>query len=256
MSDEILKFLNSRDIDCVLVDGTIRIGSLEHFRQREGAAWIADADEATTHVYLDGRRSLTGPSSGVGSEPWSPVAGQGAIQLSAGVKGTIEDTGFSYRHPECFVFCASIGEPEILIQSMCRDAEEPYDACVEIKLPMGLLTDRIFRKGRVRELNTPVKSVFRKPTFGRVTYDSVVEKAGNQPASLPSPFRKRPVFKSQSEIRILFVPRIPINQEYLTIELPSPRQMFAERFRALPESLDRTQLLHQVAPAASASDIA
>jgi hypothetical protein len=150
MAEQIFKFLDSKNIDDMLVRGTIRVSTLSHFRKLEGDDWIADRNEATTIVNVNEPVVLT--ASGGKFEPWRPDGAMGAIELGDGPL-SLNNMVFAYQHHDCFIFCASAGEKETLTQAMCRDAVQPYDVCVRIRVPFEQFVHRVFYRGVVLELN-------------------------------------------------------------------------------------------------------
>jgi len=142
MPNDLFKFVKSTYIDDVVKRGTVRISTLSHFRKLEGGPWIADPNEATTIVDASGALLASGAGEAV-SDPWTPPGfGKSALAQDG---GTIRFSDhLSYTFPDCFIFCLSCGERNTLIQAMCRDAHEPYDAAVRISVPLELLAHRLF----------------------------------------------------------------------------------------------------------------
>jgi hypothetical protein len=141
----------------------------------------------------------------------------------------------SYVHPDCFIFCASEGEREKLIQTMCRDAKQPYQAAIRILLPLSLIAHKIFWRGAIVEVdNLPVRRFFQMVSSGPVTYDAFEHHHAAGQAPAPSPFKKHPDFEPQSEVRVVLVPAQDVGREQLTIKLPHPEKIFAEEFRSIP----------------------
>lgn len=235
MSCQIFKFLDPNNVDDMLVRGTVRISTLSHFRKLEGEKWIADADEATTVVNASGA-VVHSASDEPQFETWGPPGFTNLSKASSG--GWIifgADARLSYVHPNCFIFCASQGEKETLVQAMCRDAKQPYEAAIRILLPLSLLAHRIYWRGTILELdNQPVRRFLQLVSSGPVTYDAVEHHHAAGQAPAPSPFRKHPDFAPQSEVRIVLVPVQDLGRDQLTIKLPHPEKIFAEEFRSIP----------------------
>jgi hypothetical protein len=219
----------------MLVDGTVRISTLSYYRKLEGDRWIADPDEATTVVNAGGA-VVTSESEEPQFETWSPAGFIKGVAARAGGKITFNaDARLSYLHPDCFIFCASQGEREKLIQTMCRDAKEPYDAGIRILLPLALFAHRVFWRGTIIELgNKPVRQLFQTVSSGPVTYDAIEHHHAAGQAPSPSPFKKHPDFAPQSEVRIVLVPIRDLERDQLTVKLPHPEKVFAEEFRSIP----------------------
>jgi len=218
-----------------LVRGTVRISTFSYFRKLEGAPGIGDPDEASTIVDAGGA-IVTSDSEETQEEPWRvegfrPLVGAqtgGKVIFAPGVK-------VRYVRDDRFIFCASQGERDRLVQAMCRDAEKPYEACVRILVPLDLLAHRIFWRGTIIELDDqPVRQHFQMVSSGPVSYDAVEHHhaAGRAPA--PSPFMKRSDFAPQSEVRIVLVPIRDVERDQLTVKLPHPEKIFAEEFRSIP----------------------
>jgi hypothetical protein len=233
MAEQIFKFLDSKNINDMLVRGTIRVSTLSHFRKLEGDDWIADRNEATTIVNVNEPVVLS--ASGGKSEPWRPEGAMGAIAVVGDGSITLDNMVFGYQHEDCFIFCASVGEKESLTQAMCRDAVQPYDACIRVRVPFEQFVHRLFYRGVVLELDARVQSLFRKPRFERVVYDAVERDHSLGQAPAPSPFRKHPKFAAQSELRIVLTPVREVGREQLTIKIPHPEKLFLEEFRSVPE---------------------
>jgi hypothetical protein len=235
MSGQIFKFLKPKYVDGMLVGGTVRISTLSYYRKLEGDRWIADPDEATTVVNAGGA-VVTSESEEPQFETWSPAGFTKGVVARAGGKITFNaDARLSYVHSDCFIFCASQGERGKLVQAMCRDAKEPYQAAVRILLPLTLFAHRIFWRGTIIELdNQPVRRHFQMVSSGPVTYDAVEHHWASGQAPPPSPFKKHPDFAPQSEVRIVLVPVRDLGHENLTVKLPHPEKIFAEEFRSIP----------------------
>jgi hypothetical protein len=106
---------------------------------------------------------------------------------------------------------------------MCRDADDPYDACVGIRVPFCILAHRIFHRGRIVELNNrKVSSVFARTAFDRVRYEAIVHHHSAGVAPAPDPFQKDPFFERQSEARIVLYPKEQIDLKQMTVQLPRP----------------------------------
>jgi hypothetical protein len=235
MSGQIFKFLDPKNVDDVLVRGTIRISTLAYFRKLEGVDWIADANEATTVVNAGGA-VVTSESEEPQFETWGPAGFTKLFSAKTGGKITFRaDVRLSYVYPDCFIFCASQGEREKLIQAMCRDAKQPYEAGIRILLPLSLIAHRLFWRGTIIELdNQPVRRHFQMVSSGPVTYDAIEHHHAAGQAPAPSPFKKHPDFAPQSEVRIVLVPIKDFERDQLTVKLPHPEKIFAEEFRSIP----------------------
>jgi hypothetical protein len=235
MARGFFKFLNSQHIDAVLSGGTVTASRLSYFRKLEGDPWIADPDEATTVVRAGGASISAGLGQSA-SEAWSPAGYENLCVARDG--GTIRfssDARLSYQFPDCFIFSTSLGDRGQLIQAMCRDAEQPYDAAVRILVSLEELAHKILYRGIVVELdNEPARRVFSAVRSRSVTYDAVDHHHAGGHAPEPLPFRKHPFYAAQSEARIVLFPGREIGFERLTIKLPNPEKIFAEEFRRAP----------------------
>jgi len=229
------KFLSAQPIDRMILDGTVRISTLAHFRGLEGSQWIADRNEGVTNVKVTNAAVRSGEGGAQAGEPWRPHGFHPIVQASGNSRIGFDSCIFSYAHPEVYVFCFSVGNLETLTQAMCRDAAVPYDACVRIIVPPELLAHRLLNRGSIIELgDKPAKHYFARFSAQAVTYDwrEHQHSAGQAPA--PSPFQKDPFFQSQSEFRIVLYPKSPMEQQHLTIRLPHPEKVFSEEFREVP----------------------
>src|SRR3569832_306275 len=179
----LFKFLNSQHLDYMVRDGTIRMSTLSHFRALEGDKWIADPNEATTIVNIETETPHGNEGPEPYGEPWRPAGYPACVQVSGGAKLIFKNVQFAYPHPDCFIFCMSCGLLEALTQSMCRDAEQPYDACVHKQVPPDLLAHRILSPGRIVELHgEPVRRYFSRVNAKLVTYDWIAYHASTGPA--------------------------------------------------------------------------
>jgi hypothetical protein len=156
---ECYEFLNTADIDKVIVDGTIKISSATYFRELEAVGgWgaIADPLEAASLLTIKDRLDLTENSAelemankaniGLGSfEQFAKVSGGGRIVLHPGA-------GFVHTTPEVFMYSAAAGELNDLTKAMCIDAEKRYDACLKI-IDLAALRARIFEAGWILGLD-------------------------------------------------------------------------------------------------------
>jgi hypothetical protein len=227
--------VKSTYIDEVLKLGTIRISTLSHFRKLERKPWIADPNEATTIVDASGATITSGPGQTI-SDTWTPPGfGTSAASRDGGTICFTDDAKLSYRFPDCYIFCLSFGEKKALIQAMCVDACDPYDAAVRISVPLGLLAHRMFYRGVVEELNNePVRRLFVEKECDQVTYREIVHHHSAGVAEPPSPFVKERRFAAQSEARIVLHPRLGLARDWLTIRLSEPEKIFVEEFRTEP----------------------
>lgn len=232
MTDQLLKFLRSEHIEHLIQEGTVRISRLSYFRVLEGNRWIADPDEATTIVDAGGA-ILAAQAGEIITDNWTPPGFTQTAKASDG--GAIifgSQVQLRYQMPDSFILCISLGEREQLVNAMCRDAKDPYDAAVQVLIPLDLLAHRIYYRGTIVELDhLPVQRAFSRFSFGCVEYDARPHHHTAGPAPEPSPFRKHADFASQSEARIVFEPMLNLQEQYLTIRLPKPERIFTEAFR-------------------------
>jgi hypothetical protein len=231
------KFLDTRDIDRVIVDGTLKVSSASHYRTLDEGKWGAIADP------LEAASLLTVPDNFVIREnsPELEIAnkaniGLGAFQKFAAVSGggqiNISGAKFIHATTELFIYSAAVGDLNRLTAEMCVKAERPYNACLKIA-DMGALRERIFDTGRIRGLDCKVSDLFEPGLIQRVEYEDRTRDIREGPVVEPSPFKKETRFKSQSEVRLLLVPKstASIPRQELIIEIPDPRSLFEEVFR-------------------------
>jgi hypothetical protein len=225
----VYKFLHSAHRSAVLNEGTIKVGSLSHYRTLEGGdQWIADR--------LEGRIEIE-PGEVTVSEhedkvtPLLPhslrhhlrVESGGMIHYAPGVKITIE-------HPDVYIFSASLGDLTTLQETMCRGSQEQYDSCIGIR-SVELLAHRAFFRGTVLNLNSVKMSrVFRGFQCSAVSYVSLSRTQESGRAPEVSPFLKDAKFEEQREFRIAFWPQQSIELPSLIIKLPRPDQLFDSVF--------------------------
>ena len=233
------KFLNSRDVDKVIVDGTIKVSSATYFRELEAVGgWgaIADPLEAASLLTIKNRLDLTENSTelemvnkaniGLGSfQQFAQVSGGGRIVIHSGV-------GFVHTTPEVYIYSAAAGELKDLTTAMCVEAEKPYDACLKI-VDLSALRARIFEAGWVLGLDRKVRDIFEPGVIQPVRYEPRSRDISEGPVIEPSPFKKALRYKPQSEVRLLLNPKdgTPIPKEPLIIKIPDPASLFQEVFR-------------------------
>jgi hypothetical protein len=231
------KFLDSADIDKVIVNGTLVVSSFECFRKLEESQWgaIADPLDAASELTVGGPFIIRENSPELETVNKANI-GLGMFQKFANVSGggTIDISGARFVHaiPNLFIFSAAVGELNELTTEMCVNAERRYDACLRI-LDLAALRRRIFEAGRIPDLNCRVSDVFEPGLIGAVEYEARSRDIREGVAIEPSPFKKDVKFKHQSEIRMLFVPKdqAEIPKERLIIEIPDPASLFKEVFR-------------------------
>jgi hypothetical protein len=238
--DRTYKFLNSQHFDNVLTGGTIKLGSLTHYRGVEAdPQWISDRLEGRVEINAGGESGIVItehdnpldrmlPPSLVGRHAVARSGGR--IIIRPGVKMLIS--------PEInpFIFSASKGPLRPLIDEMCGTSPQPYDACIGIK-DIALLAHRLFYRGIVGELgNAKVSQVFTHFVCRPVSYDNLSRGSEHGQAPEASPFLKDIKFASQREIRVALFPRAPIANTTLIVQLPRPDQLFSEVFREVPSS--------------------
>jgi len=231
------KFIDSGDIEKVIIDGTLKASSFEHFRQLEEAQWgdIADPLEAASELTVRGQFVIRENSpeldiinkANIGLWSLSRFA-----QVSEG--GTINLSGARFIHTveNLFVFSFSIGELDKLTMEMCVNARRPYDACVNI-VDLAGLRRKIFEAGRVRDLDCKVSDVFEPGWIQIVEYEARSRDIREGGVIEPSPFKKEVKFTPQSEVRLLLIPKegSSINKEVLILEVPELGAHFKEVFR-------------------------
>jgi hypothetical protein len=230
------KFIDAADVDKVLVNGTLIVSSFEYFRKLEAAQWgaIADPLEAASELTVRGSFVIRENSPELEIANKANI-GLGMFQKFAEVSegGIIDISGTRFIHaaPNLFVFSASVGEINELTKEMCVKAERPYNACLRI-LDIGALRKRIFDAGRIPELNCKVSEVFEPGLIGLVEYEARSQDIREGETIVPSPFKKDIKFKHQSEVRMLLVPKEPVNisKERLIIEIPGLASMFEKVF--------------------------
>lgn len=228
------KFLDAADVDKVLVNDTLIVSSFEYFRKLEAAQWgaIADPLEAASELTVRGSFAIRENSPELETVNKANI-GLGMFQKFAEVSegGIIDISGIRFVHtaPNLFVFSASVGEINELMEEMCVKAERPFDACLRI-VDIGALRKRIFDTGQIRELNCKVSEVFEPGLIGMVEYEVRSRDIREGETIVPSPFKKDVKFKHQSEIRMLFVPKEGVNvlKERLIIEIPGLASMFEQ----------------------------
>lgn len=118
------KFLDTKDIDRVLVDGTMIISSLEYFRRLEEAEWadIGDPLEGASELTIKGDFVIREISCELDLANKANI-GLGMFQTFAKVSGggVINMSGARFIHvvPSLFIYSVSVGDLGELTTRMC-----------------------------------------------------------------------------------------------------------------------------------------
>jgi hypothetical protein len=226
------KFLDTTYIDSVLRDGTIKLSTLQHFRELEkGNPWIGDRLEGATELTTPDQFTLTEGSpeleainranifGGMFPNGFADIEGSGKIEMGG--------ARFIHHVPNLYIYSYSSGDLDELKQTMCVDARVRYDACMRIHDPRGLMETIA---------STTAKAggnfIFKSGTTGTVTYAQVTRDVTAGPAIAPSPFTKAPLFAPQRECRFVFDPAVGL-PDSIIITIPNPEKYFKEVFRGL-----------------------
>jgi hypothetical protein len=164
----------------------------------------------------------------------SSLVGRHAVAMNGGEIIYQEGVKITIEHPDVFVFSACKGSLDDLTETMCRAAEEPYDACLNV-IDLGLLAHRMLFRGILPDHNNQkMWRLFSDFQVCEVSYTTLsrTPELGTSPEA--SPCLKDLRFASQREARIVFVPREPIRASSLIVEIPRPRQLLREVFRTVP----------------------
>ena len=231
------KFLDTYDVDKVMVDGTIVVSSLEYFQNLEEGEWadIGDPLEGSTELTAKGDFAIREDSPeltlvnnaniGLGMfKTFAVVSGGGQINISA--------ARFIHQIPNLFIYSVADGDLADLTNRMCVAAKRPYDACLRV-LDIEHMRQVIFEHGRICNLACRVDDVFEPGLIGPVLYAPRSRDVRQGPTIEPSPFVKEERFRGQSEVRMLLVPKtgVQVPDGRLIIELPHPTSLFKEVFR-------------------------
>lgn len=231
------KFLDSKDIDKVLVNGTIAISSLEYFRRLEETEWadIGDPLEGASELTVTGDFVIRENSPELGLANSANI-GLGIFKQFAAVSGggIIDMSGVRFIHqvPNLFIFSVSAGYVDDLTTRMCVNAKRPYDACLRVT-DLEMLRQMAISQGRIRDLDCAVSDIFLPGLIQAVEYEARSRDIREGAVLQPSPFKKAARFSGQSEVRVLFVPKegAQITAERFIVELPSAASVFEEMFR-------------------------
>jgi hypothetical protein len=235
--EQFYKFLDTADIDRVLVDGTIKVSSFECFRKLEVATWgdIADPLEGASELTAKGEFILRENSPELEMANKANI-GLGMFRRFAHVEsgGIVDMSNARFVHaiPNLFIYCASFGKIDELKTKMCVNAERPYNACLRIS-NLAALQRRIFESGWLKDLNCKVSDVFRPGLIQAVKYEARSRDIREGGVIEPSPFKKAMKYNPQSEVRVLLIPKdqAQIPMEQLIIKIPEPASLFTEVFR-------------------------
>jgi hypothetical protein len=229
------KFLDTKDVDRVLRDGTLKVSSLRYFRDLESAqgSWIGDRLEGATELTTPKRFTLTEGS------PELELANQANIGLgmvkkfahvSGGSRIKMGGVRFIHQVPNLYIYSFSHGELGELKNAMCVEAQVPYSACLNIEDPAVLL-DAIMDQGEVLTTAANVRSIFKQAVHRPVMYKAVIQDIRTGPVIAPSPFQKAAIFAPQREHRMLFDPVADDAPDTIVIKIPHPENHFHEVFR-------------------------
>jgi hypothetical protein len=143
--------------------------------------------------------------------------------------------GFIHRAPEVFSYSTSAGDLSHLTKAMCVDAKRRYNACLEIT-DLAKLRARIFEEGQIIEQGCKVGDIFQPGVIQPVIYEARSRDILDGGVIQPSAFKKDLAFQSQSEVRLLLVPKdgAQIQADRLTIKIRDPDSLFKEVFRNHP----------------------
>lgn len=224
MSDHMTayKFLESIHINHLLIDGTVKVRSLEHYRQLEGKQWISDRKEGLIEVNI-AETTL---------DVTSRFAPKGFPEIFSGQGTILKNVTLAYQHPDVFIFSASHGDLSILKKIMRNDdaVNGHYNACVRIP-SIELLAHRIFHRGILVDWqNRKVRDVFSVFRCARVEYTNLSRDQFSPLPPAPSPFLKDLAFSPQSEVRIVLYPKTQIALKTFTIKIPRPNEVFSKEF--------------------------
>jgi hypothetical protein len=236
------KFLDSRDVDRVMVEGTIMVSSLQYFRDLETTAGdIGDPLEGGSEVTIRDAITVTEGSPelamlnaadiGLGAfTQFAKIEGGGQINIGAGMR-------FVHLVPNVYIYSFSEGDLALLTNEMCVNAPLPYDACLMIKNRTEL-GRACFVEGIIKNLgDRRVREVFEQLVLRPVEYLPRSIDVTEGKAMAPDPFKKGERFRPQSEERLVFVPRDSesIAEQRLIVAIPDPAALFEVVFRDRPK---------------------
>jgi hypothetical protein len=221
------KFLDREAVARVLVDGTVLVSSLDHYRRLE-ATWglIADPLEGASELTVSRPLVATENSpdldmlnnSGLGDglvQTFARVSSGGRILIDQGVRFVRTIPGH--------VFCAGYGFFDDL-----RSEFSNYDACIRI-LSFQRLMRRIVRTGIIVESGRRFSDLFVNCALGRVEYEARSRPITEGPLLDISPFKKGIRFQSQREVRLYFGPRDGESPpDRLIVKIDDPQSIFSE----------------------------
>jgi hypothetical protein len=227
------KFLHSAHLDEVVTRGKIKIGSLSHYRGLEGQQWISDRLEGRVKLN-PGAMHLTEHDNPLDRMLPSSLVRRHAVAMNGGEIIIEDGVTITIEHPDVFIFSACKGDLESLTEVMCLTAEDPYDACLNI-VDLDLLAHRMLFRGILpAHQNQKMWRFFATFHVCDVSYTTLSRgpELGSSPEA--GPCLKDLKFASQQEARIVFIPREPIRASSLIVEIPRPRRLLSEVFRAVP----------------------
>jgi hypothetical protein len=223
------KFLDSRFINCLLA-GQLRFGRLLYYRMLETVTkdcWIGDALEGVAHTKIDGLH--------ISPETPNPLARKRLreariVEMSELSTMSITNSTFT-QEIDCFVFCFASGDLQQLTKTMCPSdrPEYAYDGCVSIADP-ALLAYAILDSGKID--GQPVRDSF-SLQLGTVDYEPAEDDFLSKGVAPADPFKKNHRYAAQQEARIVLIPRLPIDSDFITVTVQRPEIVVREEFRDL-----------------------
>lgn len=205
------KFLHADDVEKVLTCRSLKFGRLAYYRLLENVyddQWIGDAQDGVTRSVV----SFEIHDQPI-DHPDRDLARQAGFNIAPGSRVVVRGMNIA-KFVDGFVLSLSVGNLEPLSAAMCRAADRPnYNACIEIGVAelIEAVKNSTF-EGR------PISETF------TVEHDFIIyldDSPGDGRTIAPAdPFRKRSIYRSQSEYRIFLLPReaVPkIDAIYLTL---------------------------------------
>jgi hypothetical protein len=225
------KFLDRKYIDRLL-GGEILFRRLIYYRLLEVVTqdqWIGDASEGVARTAID--YALVSPAD---PKPTLRRKLEEARLVKMDDNSTVKITNMTLTaEVDCFVFCFSSGDLTRLAETMCATdkPEYAYDGCVSILDPT-VLAQAIYDSGKLG--GRPIRDNF-SVTVGPVSYYEAVAQdflTGGMPSA--DPFKKDRRYAAQREMRIVLMPRNPIESDSAVVIVDKPDTLFREEFCPLP----------------------
>lgn len=200
------KCVRSEVADIILQRESIRIGSLEYYREQDESDGVGDRFDGLYRgvISYEPFRKAQEFYESIGDGGYVVCNGY-PVNMDKVGPPIISAKGAQVSCPsKSFVFCASIGTPVRLLSEWTqRNGMDGYDTVLKVINIEGL-ANAIWRCGVMVKDGKRVRSIFKKPRICPVTYDDSLDEISDIFHIDADPAKKREIYSWQREIRIVF----------------------------------------------------